>query len=64
VNGDGIVNMLDTYLVAIHYGETPSSPNWNPATDVDRNGIVNMLDLYDVALHYGETIPTYTTLFC
>jgi len=58
VNGDGIVNMLDTYLVALHYGETPSSPNWIPAMDVDRNGIVNMLDLYDVSLHYGETAPT------
>jgi WD40 repeat protein/metal-dependent hydrolase (beta-lactamase superfamily II) len=55
VNGDGIVNMLDLYLIAIHYGEMPDNPNWDPDTDVDENGIVNMLDLYIAALHYGQT---------
>jgi len=54
VNGDGIVNMLDLYRVAIHYGESPSSPNWDPNTDADENGVVNMLDLYIAALHYGQ----------
>jgi PKD repeat protein len=54
VNGDGIVNMLDLYLVALHYGEMPSNPKWDPRVDVDKNNIVNMLDLYSVALQFGE----------
>lgn len=54
VDGNGLVNMIDLYIVAIHYGETPESPNWDPRADVDRNGIITMLDLYMVAIHFGE----------
>jgi hypothetical protein len=57
VNGDGIVNMLDLWLVSMHYGENPSSPNWDPRTDVDKNNVVNMLDQWLVAMHFGETEP-------
>jgi hypothetical protein len=54
INGDHIINMLDMYLVAIHYGETPSDPHWDPRADVDKNNVVNMFDLYMVALDYGK----------
>lgn len=54
INEDGIVNMLDLYMVAAHYGETPESPNWDPRTDIDGNNVVNMIDLYLVALDYGK----------
>jgi len=54
INEDGIINMLDLYVVASHYGETPESPNWDPRTDIDKNNIVNMIDLYLVAVDYGK----------
>jgi PKD repeat protein len=54
VDGNGLVNMLDMYIVALHYGETPESPSWDPRTDIDKNNIINMIDLYIVAIHYGE----------
>ncbi|MEM4732979.1 MAG: dockerin type I domain-containing protein [Candidatus Bathyarchaeia archaeon] len=54
LNGDNFVNMLDMYLVAIHYGQNPSHPNWDPRADVDKNDIVNMFDLYLVAIDYGK----------
>ncbi len=55
VNGDRVINMFDLYLVALHFGELPTSPGWDWRTDVDFNRLVNMLDLYIVATHYGET---------
>jgi hypothetical protein len=54
VNGDRIVNMVDLYLVALHFGEMPGFPKWNPLVDVDHNGIINMLDMYRVAVHFGD----------
>jgi hypothetical protein len=54
VNGDGIVNMLDLYYVALHYGQTPSDPHWDSHADVDKNSVVNMMDLYLVAVNYGR----------
>lgn len=54
VNQDGTINMIDMYIVALHYGETPESPNWDPRTDIDKNGVINMIDLYLVALDYGK----------
>jgi len=54
VDGNGLVNMIDLYLVALHYGETPEDPNWDYHMDVDRNNIINMIDLYIVAIHFGE----------
>lgn len=54
VDGNGLVNMIDLYIVALHYGETPEDPNWDPRADVDGNNLVNMIDLYIVAIHFGE----------
>jgi hypothetical protein len=53
VNGDGIVNMEDLYIVALSFGSTPGTPGWKPAADVNGDGIVNMIDLLIVALYFG-----------
>ena len=56
----GIVNMKDIALVARAFGSTPSSPNWNPAADVNGDGVVNMKDVALVARDFGETYqPIY-----
>jgi len=55
VNGDGIVDIEDIYLVSIHYGLKPEEPGWDPRCDVNKDGMVDIEDLYIVALHYGET---------
>jgi hypothetical protein len=58
VDSNGLVNMLDLYLVALNYGK--NAPYSTPQTancDIDWNGIINMLDLYIAATHYGQTDP-------
>jgi len=57
VDGNQIVNMLDLYNIAIHFGATKSNPNYVTNFDIDDNGIINMLDLYIAAVHYGQTDP-------
>jgi PKD repeat protein len=57
VNQDGIIDIADIYLIALHFGETSSSPNWDPRCDVNNDGIIDIADLYGTALHYGETNP-------
>jgi len=54
VNGDRIVDIFDLVLVASAYGSTPSSPNWNPNTDINGDNIIDIFDLVIVASHYGE----------
>ncbi len=57
VDSNGIVNMLDVYHIALHYGSAPGHPKWDPNCDVDGNNIINMMDLYIAALNFGETFP-------
>ena len=45
---DGKVNMMDVAAVIAKYGTTPSSPNWNPNMDLNKDGVVGMRDLYIV----------------
>ncbi|MEM4732980.1 MAG: cohesin domain-containing protein [Candidatus Bathyarchaeia archaeon] len=54
VDGNRIINMLDIYLIALHFGELPSNPNWNSLMDTYRDGIINMLDLFVVAINFGK----------
>ena len=57
VDGNGMVNMLDLYRIALHYGSTPGHPRWDPNCDVDGNNMINMLDLYVTAINFGKTFP-------
>jgi hypothetical protein len=42
---DGIVDMRDIVAILTKFGTTPSSPNWNPNMDLNKDGIVNMRDV-------------------
>jgi hypothetical protein len=57
VDANGIVNMLDLYHIALHFGSSRGQPSYVANYDIDDNGIINMLDLYIAATHYGQTDP-------
>ena len=54
INGDYKVGLEDLILLAHAFKSTPSSPNWNPNTDIDGDGIVSLKDLTILAIHYGQ----------
>jgi Ca2+-binding EF-hand superfamily protein len=54
ITGDGYVGIDDIVLVAEHFGEDPSSPNWDPRCDVTGDGYVGIDDIVLVAEHFGE----------
>ncbi|MEC0089700.1 glycosyl hydrolase family 95 catalytic domain-containing protein [Paenibacillus macquariensis] len=51
INGDGKVSVGDLAMIAVHYGKTLSSPDWQQAkkSDVDGNGVIDLMDLVAVA---------------
>jgi hypothetical protein len=52
VNGDGNVDIFDIVIVAQHWMETPSSPNWYEGADVNGDGEINMGDIIMIAEHW------------
>jgi Ca2+-binding EF-hand superfamily protein len=56
VNGDGKVDMGDVVTVLKAMFSTPSSPNWNPACDLEQNGKIDMGDVVIVLSNFGETV--------
>ena len=57
LNGDGKVNLQDLVLLALAYGSTPGSPNWNPNADIEGTGRVGLTDLVILAQHYEQALP-------
>ncbi len=53
VDGNNFVNIFDVSFVAARFGQTPSSPGWDPAADVNGDGFVNIFDLSMVAAAFG-----------
>ncbi|MEM2118744.1 MAG: dockerin type I repeat-containing protein, partial [Candidatus Bathyarchaeia archaeon] len=56
VDGNGVVNMMDIYMVAKVFGNDTHCNVLVWRADIDLNGIVNMLDLYLCTLGYGKKI--------
>lgn len=56
VDRNHTVDVVDLATVAIAYGSTPTSPNWNAAADINNDGKVNVLDLAFVAIYYGSSL--------
>jgi hypothetical protein len=54
VDDNGCVNMIDLYLVSLHFATKLGEPGYNTACDVNSDEAINMLDLYIVSLHYGK----------
>jgi hypothetical protein len=55
VDYNGIVNMIDLYLIAMHFGSKMVDLNYIANYDVDSSSTIGMLDLWIAAIHYGQT---------
>jgi parallel beta-helix repeat protein len=51
----GQVDIRDVHYVAVYYGTTQSSPNWNPNADLNGDGKVDIRDVHIAAVNYGKT---------
>ncbi|OCT13390.1 hypothetical protein A8709_17405 [Paenibacillus pectinilyticus] len=49
VNGDNRFSIGDLAIVASHYGETVSDPNWLASVDINHDGVIDVIDLATVA---------------
>jgi phosphatidylinositol-3-phosphatase len=56
--GDGMVNVIDICIILSHLGTTPSSPNWDPLTDLNHDGVVNLTDFEIAASNFDKTPPS------
>jgi hypothetical protein len=56
LNGDDVVNILDSIILANAYLSNPASPNWNPQADLNGDGVVNILDAIILANNFGISI--------
>jgi hypothetical protein len=59
VNGDGVVNILDVGVIAVHWLQAvpPSAPPELANADVNDDGVINILDVGVIAVHWLQTIP-------
>jgi len=48
INGDGVVNIIDLFLLLISWGKNPSN-----TADLDGNGVVNLRDLLILLANWG-----------
>jgi hypothetical protein len=55
VNGDGKVDVSDLFDLSNSYGSDPSTPNWDPYCDFNKDNRVEALDLYIFSKNYGKT---------
>ncbi len=55
VNGDKIVNIIDILKVAVHFGETPETPNYDLFSDVNFDYRINIVDVLTIAVNFGDT---------
>jgi len=55
VSGDGKVNLVDVFSVALAYGSVPGMTKWNPNLDVNNDGRINLIDYFITALNYGKS---------
>jgi hypothetical protein len=57
LNGDldvnGVVNIFDIVLVAIHFGQVWCTRGWDPRADIYGDGQINIFDIVVIALNFG-----------
>jgi outer membrane protein assembly factor BamB len=57
LNGDGVVNILDTITLGKAFDATPISSNRNPNADINGDNVVNILDAIILANHFLQHYP-------
>jgi hypothetical protein len=55
IDGDGTVFLSDLGAMAVAWGSTPTSPNWNPNADIIGEGRVFLGSLGVMAAHWAES---------
>ena len=56
LNGDGIVDILDLYIVIVAFGTLPGMPGWDPRADLaEPTGLIDGRDLIVIVDHFGQT---------
>jgi len=58
VNGDGVVNALDTRLAGQSLGSYPGHPRWNPVADLNLDNLIDIFDLVLISKNFGLVITT------
>jgi len=56
LNEDGIVDLLDLYIVIVAFGTLPGMPKWDPRADLaEPFGLIDGRDLTVLVDHFGQT---------
>jgi hypothetical protein len=55
LNGDNVVNLLDSILFAKSFGARLGDTNWNEDADINGDGIVNILDAIALCSCFGHS---------
>jgi len=55
INKDTKVDLNDLSQIAVAYGSSTQSSNWNPNSDINGDDKVDVSDLFTVGKNYGET---------
>jgi hypothetical protein len=63
VNGDGLVDLKDVYLVGRVYGSVLGESRWDERCDVTKDGKVDLKDYYSVCKDYGMTVQVPNEFF-
>jgi len=56
VNGDGMVDIQDIYIVILAYDSYPGHPRWNPNADLNNDSRIDISDIYLVILNFGQHV--------
>jgi len=51
---DDVCNMRDVTYLILHFNTMPTSPNWDPNTDVNNDGVCNMRDITIAILNFNK----------
>lgn len=58
INGDGVVELMDFFLISMAYNSRPGEANWDPRCDIcpwpDGDGVVELMDFWLISQHYLE----------
>jgi hypothetical protein len=57
LNGDGKVNLVDVFKVALAYGSVQGDSRWDPNLDINNDGKINLIDYFITALNFGKSDP-------
>lgn len=59
INNDGVVNTVDSDLLAVAYWSQPGNPNWNCRADFNGDWVINAVDASILASNMWKTHPIY-----